>query len=92
MSHRPILSLTIPDEAWLADESRDRMIAVLVINGTHHHLEAIRVERDSTGTQHATRSDFQESLDAMFAIGHDGPFDTITIGRDAYVIVVTPYQ
>ena len=92
MSNRPILSITIPDEAWLADESRDRMIAVLVINGTHHHLEALRVERDSAGMQHATRADLQESLDAMFTIGHDGHFDTITIGRAEYVIVVTPYQ
>lgn len=92
MSHRPILSITIPDGAWLADENRERMIAVLVINGTHHHLEALRVECDSTGIQRATRSDLQESLDAMFTIGHDGPFETITIGRAEYVIVVTPYQ
>ena len=92
MNKRPILSITIPDEAWLADESCDRMIAVLVINRTHHHLEALRVERDSSGIQRATRSDIQESLDAMFTIGHDGPFETITIGRADYVIVVTPYQ
>lgn len=92
MSNRPILTIIIPDEAWLADESRDRMIAVLVINGTHHHLEALRVESDSAGIQRATRSDIQESLDAMFIIGHDGPFETITIGRAEYVIVVTPYQ
>jgi hypothetical protein len=92
VSRRPILSITIPVEAWLADHGRDRMIAVLVIDGIHHHLEALRVERDSAGIQRATRTEDQASLDAMFTIGHDGPFDTIAIGRAEYVIVVTPYQ
>lgn len=92
MSHRPILSITIPDEAWIADHSRERMIAVLAINGAYHHLEALRVDRDSAGIQRAARSDMQRLLDAMFTIGHDGPFETITIGRAEYVIVVTPYQ
>jgi len=70
----------------------DHLTAILVINGTFHHLEAIRVIEDEDGRQHAASPNFEDSLDAMFVIGGDGLFDTVTIRGESYVLVVTPFQ
>jgi hypothetical protein len=82
----------IPDEAWQdAEGDGSRLLAILTINGTFHHLEAIRViEQD--GEQRAWNEEFEEALTALDAFGGDGAFETTTIRDIEYVIVVTPFQ
>jgi hypothetical protein len=88
-----IRDLTIPDDAWMnGGDNADHLTTILVINGTFHHLEAIRICEDEDGRQHAAAPEFEESIDAMFQIGGDGPFDTVSIKGDSYVLVVIPFQ
>ena len=92
MSERPILSLSIPDDAWMEDRKGDRLLAILVVNGTFHHLEAIRVIENDDGIQQAASEDLSETFEAIYAIGGEGPFDTVTMRGSEYVLVVTPFQ
>lgn len=92
MSERPVLALSVPDDAWMEDRNGDRLLAILVLNGTFHHLEAIRVIEDDDGIQQAASDDLAETFDAMYAIGAEGPFDTVTMRGGEYVLVVTPFQ
>ena len=88
-----VRDLTIPDDDWMnSGEDANHLTTILVINGTFHHVEAIRVIADEDGRQHAASPAFEESVDAMFAIGGDGPFDTVSIKGDSYVLVVIPFQ
>lgn len=88
-----IRDLTIPDDAWMnGGDNADHLTTILVINGTFHHLEAIRIIEDEDGRQHAASPEFEETVDAMFQIGGDGPFDTVSIKADSYVLVVIPFQ
>jgi len=85
--------LTIPDDDWMnGGDNADHLTTILVINGTFHHLEAIRVIEDEDGRQHAASPEFEEIVDGMFLIGGDGPFDTVSIKGDSYVLVVIPFQ
>ena len=88
-----VRELTIPDDDWMnGGDNADHLTTILVINGTFHHLEAIRVIEDEDGRQHAASPEFEENIDAMFTIGGEGPFDTISIKGDSYVLVVIPFQ
>ena len=88
-----IRELTIADDDWMnGGDDADHLTTILVINGRFHHLEAIRVIEDEDGQQRAASPDFEDSLDAMFTIGGDGPFDTVTIRGESYVLVVIPFQ
>jgi hypothetical protein len=88
-----VRDLTIPDDDWMnGGKDNDHLTTILVINGTFHHLEAIRVCEDGDGRQHAASPEFEESVDAMFQIGGEGPFDTVSIKGDSYVLVVIPFQ
>jgi hypothetical protein len=88
-----VRDLTIPDDDWMnGGDNADHLTTILVINGTFHHLEAIRIIEDDDGRQHAASAEFEGSMDAMFTIGGDGPFDTVSIKGDAYVLVVIPFQ
>lgn len=89
-----IYDLTIPDDAWMnGGENADHLTTILVINGTFHHLEAIRiVEDDDEQQQHASSPEFEASIDALYELGGDGPFDTVTIRGATYVLVVIPFQ
>jgi 6-phosphofructokinase len=88
-----VRDLTIPDDDWMnGGNDANHLTTILVINGTFHHLEAIRVIEDEDGRQHAAAPDFEDSIDAMFTIGGDGPFDTVTIRGEPYVLVVIPFQ
>lgn len=88
-----VRDLRISDEDWLnGGDDADHLTTILVINGTFHHLEAIRVIEDEDGRQLAASVDFEDTLDAMYTIGGDGPFDTVTIRGDTYVLVVVPFQ
>jgi len=88
-----VRALTISDADWMnGGADTHHLTTILVINGTFHHLEAIRVVEDEDGCQHATSPDFEDSIDALFTIGGDGPFDTVTIRGDTYVLVVIPFQ
>jgi hypothetical protein len=85
--------LDITDDAWMnGGVDDDHLTAMLVINGTFHHLEAIRVIEDDDGRQRAALPEFEEIVDAMFQIGGDGPFDTVSVKGDSYVLVVIPFQ
>ena len=92
MSKRPVLALSVPDDAWVEDRDGDRLLAILVLNGTFHHLEAIRVIDDDDGIQQAASEDLATTFEAMYAIGGEGPFDTVTMRGGEYVLVVTPFQ
>jgi hypothetical protein len=93
MTERAIRSLTIDDEDWMnGGDDDDHLTAILVVNGTFHHLEAIRVTEDENGIQIAASPAFADALDAMYQIGGDGPFDTVTIRGATYVLVVIPFQ
>jgi hypothetical protein len=88
-----VRDLSIPDDDWMnGGEDTNHLTTILVINGTFHHLEAIRIIEDEDGRQHAASPDFEDSIDAMFTIGGDGPFDTVTIRGETYVLVVIPFQ
>jgi hypothetical protein len=88
-----VRDLTIPDADWMnGGDDANHLTTILVINGTFHHLEAIRVIEDSEGRQSAASRDFGETVDAMFRIGGDGPFDTIVINGSSYVLVLIPFQ
>ena len=93
MTERAIRSLTIDDEDWMnGGDDDDHLTAILVVNGTFHHLEAIRVTEDEDGIQVAASFEFSDTLDAMYQIGGDGPFDTVTIRGKTYVVAVIPFQ
>jgi hypothetical protein len=92
MSDLRVVVLTVPEDVWMDDGNGDRLLAILVINGTFHHLEAIRVIEDDDGVQKAASEDLAETFDAMFQIGGEGAFDTVTIRGTEYVLVVTPFQ
>lgn len=88
-----VRDLTIPDDDWMnGGDNPNHLTTILVINGTFHHLEAIRVIEDEDGRQRAASPDFEGSIDAMFTIGGDGPFDTVTVHGETYVLVVIPFQ
>ena len=88
-----VRALTIPDDDWMnGGADTNHLTTILVINGTFHHLEAIRVIEDEDGRQQAASAAFEDTVDALFTIGGDGPFDTVTIRGDTYVLVVIPFQ
>jgi 6-phosphofructokinase len=93
MTRTTIRDLVIADEDWMnGGEDADHLTTILVINGTFHHLEAIRVVEDEDGIQRAASKEFEDTIDAMFTIGGDGPFDTVTIRGERYVLVLIPFQ
>lgn len=88
-----VRDLTIRDDDWMdGGEDANHLTTILVINGTFHHLEAIRVIEDGEGRQSAASPDFEETVDAMFRIGGDGPFDTVALNGSSYVLVLIPFQ
>jgi hypothetical protein len=88
-----VRTIEIADGDWMnGGVDDDHLTAILVINGTFHHLEAIRVIEDADGHQRAASPAFEESLDALYALGGDGPFDTVTIRDASYVLAVIPFQ
>src|ERR1043165_6024114 len=92
MSDRRVIVRTVPEDAWIQGRNRDHFVAILVINGTFHHLEAIRVVEDVDGVQKAASEDLAETFDAMFQIGGEGAFDTVTMRGAEDVLVVPPLQ
>ena len=88
-----VRALEITDDAWMnGGVDDDHLTAILVINGTFHHLEAIRVIEEDDGHQRAASAGFDDSLDALYALGGDGPFDTVTIRGASYILAVIPFQ
>jgi hypothetical protein len=88
-----VRDLTVADDDWMnGGDNADQLTTILVINGTFHHLEAIRIIEDDDGRQHAASPEFEEIVDGMFLVGGDGPFDTVSIKGDSYVLVVIPFQ
>jgi hypothetical protein len=89
----PVRDLTIRDDDWMnGGEDLNHLTTILVINGTFHHLSAIRVIEDEDGQQHAASPEFEARIDALYALGGDGPFDTVTIRGGSYVLVAIPFQ
>lgn len=88
-----IRDLTIPDDGWMnSGEDANHLTAILVINGTFHHLDAIRVTEDDEGHQRASADEFEDTVDATYRIGGDGPFDTVSVNGSSYVLVLIPFQ
>ncbi len=88
-----VRDLTIPDDAWMnGGDNANHLTTILVINGTFHHLEAIRIYEDEDGRQRAEDPTFEETVDAMYQIGGDGPFYTVYIKGDSYLLVAIPFQ
>ncbi len=93
MNERCVRAITLADDDWMrTEENNDHLTAILVVNGTFHHLEAIRVIDDEDGMQRVAAPDLEPTFDAMYEIGGEGPFDTVTIRGETYVLVVTPFQ
>ena len=91
MSRKPIF-LTIPASAW--NDTRgdgSHLLATLVINGTSHHLEAIRIVYDERRNQIAASPEFEDALDGIFRIGGEDTFNTVKIFHRRYVLVVIPF-
>lgn len=91
------VTVTVVSRQWEAvgrENPADLLLATVVVNGCHVHLEAIRVV-DEDGFQTATDPDYAADLDAAYAINGDGPFATATIDVDGtehqYVIVATGF-
>ena len=92
-TEKSLRTLTIADDDWMnGGDDENHLTMILVVNGTFHHLEAIRVVEDGDGIQRAASKKFEDTVDAMFTIGGDGPFDTVTIRGGTYVVVVIPFQ
>jgi hypothetical protein len=93
VTDRVIHDLTIDDDAWMrTGNDDDHLTAVLVLNGVFHHLDAIRVIENDDGIQVAASSACEGTLDALFTLGGEGPFDTVTLRGGTYVLVVIPFQ
>ena len=93
MTAGDIHDLTIDDDAWMrTGDDDDHLTAVVVINRTYHHVDAIRVIENDDGIQVAASSACEDTLDALFTLGGEGPFDTVTIRGGTYVLVVIPFQ
>jgi hypothetical protein len=93
MTDRVIHDLAIEDDAWMrTGDDDDHLTAVLVLNGAYHHLDAIRVIENDDGLQVAASDGDQDTLDALFSLGGEGPFDTVTLRGGTYVLVVIPFQ
>lgn len=93
MSEKHVRAITLADDDWMrAGENDDHLTAILVINGRFHHLEAIRVIDDDDGVQCSASIEFEEWLDAVYQLGGEGPFDTVTIRGNEYVVIATPFQ
>ena len=93
MSERHVRAITLTDDDWMrAGENDDHLTAILVVNARFHHLEAVRVIDDDDGVQRAASAEFEEWLDAVYQLGGEGPFDTVTIRGNEYVVIATPFQ
>lgn len=93
MNERHVRSITLADDDWMpAGDNGNHLTAILVINGTFHHLDAIRVYEDDAGQQRAEAPQLEAAIDGMYQIGADGPFDTVSIRGESYLLVVVPFQ
>ena len=92
-----ITDVHIPDDAWEAtgsseDDLETRLLAVLCINGTHHHLEAHEVKISEDDIQEVKDSTFESNYEGMcMASEPDGRYQTTEIRGKEYVLVATPY-
>lgn len=81
------LPRAIGDEA----NPRGRLLGTLDINGVSFHAEFIQVRRDrKTGEQRPVQST-QTNWDALCQSDDGGAFQTITLNRRRYALLVTPY-
>jgi hypothetical protein len=67
----------------------DHLHATVTINGVDFEVDAYAV-RMVKGVQEALEADADLSV-IHHAVGADGPFQTVRIGRRNYVLVLTPY-
>lgn len=73
---------------------RSRLLAAVTLDGVHHHLEAIQVESgESKFAQSAVCVLCNEILTRYEAVDPDaGPFNTVQIDGNTYVIFLTPFR
>jgi len=87
------INVIIPFSQWeqtgSEENPKSRLLAGIIINGLHLHLEAIQVHNDGSG-QKAVDVMFEDQVSNYQNI-QDTEFTTINHeGRD-YIIVATPY-
>lgn len=73
------------------DDPDARLLGTAYINGVAHHLEAFRVRWNDDGQ--VTHPDYQQDLDDVAtAMGSQGPWQPVRLGRDEYVLILTPHD
>lgn len=90
--HRHVVTLTIPDDAWVPCDNQSRLTARIAINWVGFHLTAIEVFFDThSGRQMPMDPTDEEEFSSLHAAFHaDGQYETIKIdGRD-YVVFGDP--
>ena len=66
-----VRDLTIPDDDWMnGGDNADHLTTILVINGTFHHLEAIRIIDDG-----ASGEEVGASWEAVGSAMFNNPYD-----------------
>ena len=74
------------------DDQDGRLAGVLTINACRMHIEAIPVVLDDEGTQRGTDVTSESRHEALcLEFGVSG-FDTVDIGGNDYVLVITPFE
>jgi hypothetical protein len=93
MNLTPTVTLDVPDNLWLDEEGRLRV--VLLVNGYSMHLEAwpIFYDDDIEQIQHLADNDgIDQPLDDLAAaVNADGSFNTTRIRGREYILVATPF-
>jgi hypothetical protein len=90
------INLTIPDDAWEAigwndGPPHDRLLAQVVINGTHHHLDAYRATVEPDGCVVLANPAMEEEQMPLLQALYDGGYDLTTIRGERYVVVMYPH-
>ena len=83
-------AMDLPWSAFqMADDDGNRWLAQITIMGVPMHLEAWRVEYVHGSQEPMSYGD--EFADIQHAVGADGPFMTIKIDEDEFVLIATPH-
>lgn len=86
-------TITIPDEAWAKsgsdEDETSRLLATLIINGVHMHLEAYALKPDQDEQTFAD-PEFSDVDECFFRIT-DTATEKVTIMGREYVLLATPY-
>jgi hypothetical protein len=90
------INMTIPDSAWEAigwdnGPAEDRLLAQVVINGTHHHLDAYRAKVLPDGCVVLANEEMEDEQMPRLQSLYEGGYDLTTIRGRQYVVVMYPH-